>query len=661
MTLYDQIRKSNPLQGVAEGVPADADEGLFVQGGTLLKASLADFPGGGGGGGGDLTTQVPVRSSLITMSADQSTGLAVGSPIKFDTSSGDHSVDPTTFRVTVKGGAVAFLEAAIYVIYSATSSSFVRVGWYDITAAAFVGQQGQGLRNVDTQSSSQQPTAVARVCPNVDTEYELRIQNLLGVTSVTTARSYATVVEMPAANGNISNVVGSASVTNGSSLEVTGLHGTDYSGRCALLGGASSAFVHVFINGNETVANYHTQTEQAKDGSLTSPEYASSYCGIVTNGKSGYLELAASVVEGGKVLIDVLFRGDNADTDLRMWRSAVLCNTTGYTEITSIKLVFSDSSTSVATPVNVASGWLNVIDPTIAQTGAPDLIRNTEYRVPGLWWQDPDSLADFYPVYRKTITTTLPNSTTKNEPHGISNFIFKSLKWDGVATDGTNILAIPYTTTTGANEIISYVDADDIIIITESNRSTSIASYVIEYSKSTDTPVTETETVGNGGGVTGSGIAGLAKSVKYNWAPTATNKTLTVPVTTITVLPFEDAVLDEDGLVTPGAAWKYTAPHDGLYRITLKAISNSLTIAAGNKVILGVTKNGAATYEATMHIFTAQAATTLELFIGGVGEVVLASGDYIQPVILSTAGGFTITRNNAFNYNFYITIEEVPS
>lgn len=90
-------------------------------------------------------------------------------------------------------------------------------------------------------------------------------------------------------------------------------------------------------------------------------------------------------------------------------------------------------------------------------------------------------------VYRMTVDFgVLPNNTTKSVPHGI-NFTseFTLTKAYGASTDADSLLYIPlpYASATGAN-IELLITASQVTIITNSNRSNFIITYVvIEYCK----------------------------------------------------------------------------------------------------------------------------------------------------------------------------------
>ena len=126
---------------------------------------FADTPTGGGNW---------ALSSLVTLSANQTTNLAVGQPIRFDTISGDHTLQ--NHRVKVKGGQKAELIGKVSADYS--GSSWVMFRFYDVTNSAWVGVSGIFLPVTATSNSCPVCETNALVTPLVDTEYELRVENL---------------------------------------------------------------------------------------------------------------------------------------------------------------------------------------------------------------------------------------------------------------------------------------------------------------------------------------------------------------------------------------------------------------------------------------------------------------------------------------------------
>jgi hypothetical protein len=120
-------------------------------------------------------------SSLVTLGANQTTNLTVGSPIRFDTISGDHTL--SNYRVKVKGGQKAELIANVLGNFSGTSG-YINTQWYNYTTSALVGKQGTCVSVSQTGHYGPYTPAITLETPSVDTEYELRVTNVGQIISV---------------------------------------------------------------------------------------------------------------------------------------------------------------------------------------------------------------------------------------------------------------------------------------------------------------------------------------------------------------------------------------------------------------------------------------------------------------------------------------------
>lgn len=92
----------------------------------------------------------------------------------------------------------------------------------------------------------------------------------------------------------------------------------------------------------------------------------------------------------------------------------------------------------------------------------------------------------FRQVLRKVIDFgTLPNATTKSVPHGITfDANFTLVQMFAAATDPTNFVAfpIPYDSAGGGDGVALFMNATDVVIRTQTNRTTYTRCFVtIEY------------------------------------------------------------------------------------------------------------------------------------------------------------------------------------
>jgi hypothetical protein len=130
-------------------------------------------------------------SSLVTLSANQTTNLAVGQPIRFDTISGDHTL--SNYRVKVKGGQKAELIANPIAFFSTSNPAYLTTRWYDVSAATLIGTTGvQDCRNDGGNYTAVSPT-IALVTPLADSEYELRVTAVANITRIESLYSVAQV------------------------------------------------------------------------------------------------------------------------------------------------------------------------------------------------------------------------------------------------------------------------------------------------------------------------------------------------------------------------------------------------------------------------------------------------------------------------------------
>lgn len=90
------------------------------------------------------------------------------------------------------------------------------------------------------------------------------------------------------------------------------------------------------------------------------------------------------------------------------------------------------------------------------------------------------------PIYKKTVDTgVLPNTTTKNVAHNISNLAFV-ISMNGIAKSGNVYIPLPLISSAGkTSDIGIYVNGNNISIESGSDRSSFTTSYVtLEYTKS---------------------------------------------------------------------------------------------------------------------------------------------------------------------------------
>ena len=121
----------------------------------------------------------------------------------------------------------------------------------------------------------------------------------------------------------------------------------------------------------------------------------------------------------------------------------------------------------------------NDIDKLLADNG---LIFSLEEKIVGKW-------IDGKPLYQKTINFgSLPNNTTKDVAHGVSNLKLMVECW-GIATNPSEIMTLPRVVTgvTDPKYSVALSASTTIIKITTGYDRSSFSAYVtIRYTKTTD-------------------------------------------------------------------------------------------------------------------------------------------------------------------------------
>ncbi len=105
---------------------------------------------------------------------------------------------------------------------------------------------------------------------------------------------------------------------------------------------------------------------------------------------------------------------------------------------------------------------------------------STDEKIVGTW-------IDGKPLYRKVVNIgNLPNSATKDVPHGIEN-LSAVITMKGYALYTNQILPIPFTHVSAiASQIQIYIYEDNLKIVTAIDRSTATGYVILEYTKTTD-------------------------------------------------------------------------------------------------------------------------------------------------------------------------------
>jgi hypothetical protein len=114
---------------------------------------------------------------LLTLSVNQTTGLAVGDEVQFNTQSGGNlTFNSTTHQVTLKAGRTYRLEADVF--FESSSANFLTIQWYDVTNSIFIGQSSQFISVNFSTANSSNTKPIAIITPSSDMLVELRIETV---------------------------------------------------------------------------------------------------------------------------------------------------------------------------------------------------------------------------------------------------------------------------------------------------------------------------------------------------------------------------------------------------------------------------------------------------------------------------------------------------
>ena len=142
------------------------------------------------------------------------------------------------------------------------------------------------------------------------------------------------------------------------------------------------------------------------------------------------------------------------------------------------KMTSEEKLTMAITPKVLEDFYNQKVAPFLNGSGA--MHYSTEEKVVGTW-------IDSKPIYQKTINFgALPNTTTKNVAHGISNFK-KIVNIISIVDWGSGGSSLSFAGSRDTTQGISlYVEGSNIVIVTETDRSSLTAYITLQYTKTTD-------------------------------------------------------------------------------------------------------------------------------------------------------------------------------
>lgn len=144
-------------------------------------------------------------------------------------------------------------------------------------------------------------------------------------------------------------------------------------------------------------------------------------------------------------------------------------------------------------------------------------------------------------------------------------------------------------------------------------------------------------------------IAGVSTRYNSNASQTLTNAAFVI-------LNYEDVDYDDEGSVTIGAAWKFTAPRDGKYTINASmSINNSTAWGVGEAGQMALFVDGVETISIDIYYPQATGVNVAVVLAGGV-TLELSKGSYID-VRFYNGSGTNVTRSSSAGSNYIDIVE----
>lgn len=139
------------------------------------------------------------KYGLYTLSADQTSNLAVGNHVEFDTCQGSLGGVSTGSGqakgiITLPAGKTYKITGAAELVFS--SGDFARLKIYNRTSSAYIGQEAICFAVNRNTSCSTQPTFMAIITTSANTDIDLRINSVTGtITTVSYEFNYLLIEE----------------------------------------------------------------------------------------------------------------------------------------------------------------------------------------------------------------------------------------------------------------------------------------------------------------------------------------------------------------------------------------------------------------------------------------------------------------------------------
>lgn len=127
---------------------------------------------------------------FLTLSADQTTNISVGNPVKFNTIDGNLQFNTGTYIATLRAGITYLLEAHLTASFSG-ATGYISWNWYDITNVAILGKMGLSYAMTMASHAGLNTSSGAIVTPVTDITVDCRIVAGAAFTTFHSLYSYA--------------------------------------------------------------------------------------------------------------------------------------------------------------------------------------------------------------------------------------------------------------------------------------------------------------------------------------------------------------------------------------------------------------------------------------------------------------------------------------
>ena len=384
-----------------------------------------------------------LKYGYFTLGAsNQTTGLAIGSPVLFNTVT-DGNLSVSNGTITLPAGGTYEISFNALTLFS-NNTGWANFQWYNVTTGAYIGATTQVLPTTSAGNTAGQNVATAIVVAATETQVQLRIQNIANLSTIYSSYTYALVKEI----GKAVTVVAGSTISNtpstwvmvdeqnltspATNITFSGLDGNsdvEYELRGVIVSNAANAYGMLRFNGDATAANYKVQNIQASASSSAS--LITTWAGVVVGGGSAvgrFGTFKASVnSKAGSVRSGFVNSSQDSTSSSMNYQNIGTFEWTNTTDnITSITIA-ADSSGGASVANGFAAGThvalyarrkIGVAAPVQAGFRGAYVLKNTQQSIPnGAWttltWQQVEYDSDSFWSSGNSSRITIPAGINK--------------------------------------------------------------------------------------------------------------------------------------------------------------------------------------------------------------------------------------------------------